>query len=715
MNEDNPRKILVIDDDAVIRIATEEYLDEAGFTVHEAVNGRLGLAAFPQVHPDLVLLDVEMPGMDGFAVCESLRALPGGEHTPILMMTGRDDSESVERAYRSGATDFVSKPVNYPLLAHRVRYLLRAKHTADRLRASERSLASAQRIAKLGNWTLDLSNRRFEHSEQVRSIILGVESREKLTLHRVLRAVEPSDRDRFRVLYRRCLRETQGYDIEYRVRGPAGVAVVHQHTEVQSDEAGRAVALRGTLQDVTERRNAEARIRELAYFDTITGLPNRTLFVEHLEQALEQGKRNRRHLSVLFIDLDRFKRVNDSFGHSVGDLLLHQVSTRLTESLRRCDVLSRNVALPYAGQGRSNTLARLGGDEFVVLLSEIRRPEDASTVARRIMNALDEPFIVEGSQIYVTASIGISTYPGDGDDADKLLKSADAAMYQVKSEGRSGFRFYTPETNSRAFERLSLETNLRRALERDEFSVHYQPRVDAPSERVVGMEALVRWNHPDLGLVSPAEFIPIAEETGLIIPLGEWVIATACRQTEEWRRAGLAGLRLSVNLSAVQFRGSSLLATVENALSIAQLDAASLELELTESMLIGDAEKGIGLMQSLREMGLSLSIDDFGTGYSSLGHLKRFPIQCLKIDRYFIRDIVSDRDDAALVRGVIHLAHSLGLKVVIEGVEDSEQRDCVSEYGCDEIQGYFYAQPLPAAEFASWVENHHGKLDQRAA
>jgi diguanylate cyclase (GGDEF)-like protein len=710
--------VLVIEDDLVTGVAVQDYLDEAGFRTACAADGDSGLAAFDELRPDLVLLDVSMPGRNGFEVCRDIRAHGAGRHVPIVMMTGHDDLESVDRAYESGATDFVAKPMNFGLLIHRLRYVLRAKQVADQLRRSEASLAQAQRIARLGSWDLEIASGRFQCTDELRRLFDAASDSAPAApaapaaLEEVLERVCEEDRPGVIERYRAALASGENYDIDFRLRASDGSTVhVHQETEFQHDDGGRPLLAFGTFQDVTEARLSESRIRELAFFEPVTGLPNRVYFMERLTEVLAMARRNQRCMALMFVDLDQFKRVNDSWGHHAGDELLRQVSQRLSESLRRCDVLMHN------GSADERPLARLGGDEFVVLLSEIRRADDAAVVARRLLQELKRPFDLGEAEVYVSGSIGISTYPDDGLDEETLLRHADIAMYRVKEEGRNGFRFFEADMNSRAIARLNMETSLWRALERDEFLLHYQPKVDAASGVITGAEALVRWYHPDIGLISPAEFIPVAEETGLVAPLGTWVIQQACRQVAAWQAAGQPPLKVSVNLSAAQFAQDDLVNTIEAALQAAGISPHMLQLELTESMLMEDVERHIRALEALRALGIAIAIDDFGTGYSSLAYLRRLPIDCVKIDRAFVREIARDRRDAAVVRGAIALAHSLDLTVVAEGVEDAGQLDLLRRFGCDEIQGYHFSPALEPAAFLAWraaYENEPG-AQQRAS
>ena len=701
---------MIIDDDAVTRAALEDCLTEAGYTVFEAGDGEQGLDAFERVKPDIVLLDVTMPRMDGFEVCRRIRTLEDGQHIPIVMMTGHDDVDSIDRSYESGATDFSTKPLNPQLLIHRLRYLIRAKETSDRLRISEESLATAQHLAKMGNWEYCLRTRQFWCSRQARELF-RLPDDGPVTLDDVLAELSEEDSKRAVSAFLAAYRDDgEPYDIDFRlVRRDGRILYIHQETGFHRDRTGRLDKAMGTFQDVTEIREAEKRIREMAFFDNVTQLPNRTFFMERLTSLLELAKRERTSLALMFVDLDQFKRVNDSWGHHAGDELLRQASKRLKDSLRKCDAVTR-----IDGDARDN-LARLGGDEFVVLMPNVRRPEDAARIARRILEEFNKPFTIEDTEIFVSASIGISSYPNDGADEQTLLKHADVAMYQVKENGRNGYRFYAPEMNTRSIERLNLETSLWHALKNGDFDLHYQPKISLPAESVIGVEALLRWRHADLGMVSPADFIPVAEESGLIVPLGKWVLEEACRQVAEWQSSSGLSLEVSVNISAVQFQGLELADTIRQAVCGAGIAASSLQIELTESTLMRDTERHIEMLIELREMGVGVAIDDFGTGYSSLSYLKRLPIDCLKIDRCFVREMTMDARDAAIIRSTIALARNLGLESIAEGVENLDQKTLLSSFGCSAVQGYLYAPPMSANDFISWYCTNQGSTDRRAA
>jgi diguanylate cyclase (GGDEF)-like protein/PAS domain S-box-containing protein len=452
------------------------------------------------------------------------------------------------------------------------------------------------------------------------------------------------------------------------------------------------------IRDITERKEAEERIRYLAYYDSLTGLPNRTFYKELVSRALLLAKRHHWTIAILFIDLDYFKRINDTLGHDIGDQLLRTVGDLVKTCIRKSDFITRSEE-----DVLEDVVARLGGDEFIVLLNEIAHSQDASRVARRILKELARPFTLAGHEVFVTASIGIALYPLDGNDAENLLKNADVAMYHAKNQGRNNYQFYTKSMNATSLQRLDLENDLRKALDRGEFLLYYQPTVDVQTRTIIGAEALVRWKHPNKGMISPGEFIPLAEETGLIVSIGEWVLRTACSQNRAWQNAGNKPFRVAVNLSGRQFDQEGLIEVISNALRDTGFDPQYLELEITESTIMKNPEKAATTLQKLKGMGICLSIDDFGTGYSSLGNLRKFPIDTLKIDRSFVMNITTDSDDAAITTAIIAMAHSLKLGVIAEGVESEDQQSFLRERACDAVQGYLFSRPVPAEEFIKLV------------
>ncbi len=465
---------------------------------------------------------------------------------------------------------------------------------------------------------------------------------------------------------------------------------------VVKDERGRITHYVGVFSDISAMKESESKLDHLAHHDPLTGLPNRLLLNARMEHSLARARRNNSQLAILFLDLDHFKNINDTLGHPIGDLLLQETAHRLTGCVREED-----------------TVTRLGGDEFTLLLEDQRNSRYASDVAQKIIAALAERFVLQGHEVFVTCSIGISIFPSDGDNVTTLFKNADSALYRAKEQGRNNYQYYTEELTTRAMERLSMENNLRHALERSELVVHYQPQVDLYNGSIIGMEALLRWQHPEMGLIPPASFIPLAEETGLIIPIGEWVLRTACTRLQAWIDAGLPKVRMAVNLSSRQFNQKNLAEVVASALHDTGLDPHCLELELTESLIMQDAEAAILVLNRIRALGVQFSIDDFGTGYSSLSYLKRFPIDRIKIDQSFVRNITTDPEDAAVSQAIISLSHSLNMKTVAEGVETAEQQEFLRSRQCDEIQGFHFSRPVPEQEMEQLLKEGARQEDKR--
>jgi len=466
----------------------------------------------------------------------------------------------------------------------------------------------------------------------------------------------------------------------------------------------------GILRDITERKAAEDKLSYLANYDSLTGLPNRSLFRDRLSHAMTRADRNKHLIALMFLDLDRFKNINDSLGHEVGDSLLKHVANLLQNCLRKGDTICRSDGGTWFSEdGEGVTVSRLGGDEFTLILEDIVNASHAATAAQKILDTCAKhPFQAGDKEIYVSASIGITLHPVDSTNLDGLIKQADTAMYRAKELGRNTYHFYTEELNARANQRLSMEADLRRAIELQEFFLHYQPKLHIASGEITGVEALLRWQHPHAGLIPPSDFIPLLEETGLILPVGEWVLRTACSQLKAWHDIGLDSLHMAVNLSARQFRQKDLADRIMRILDDSGLPATVLELEVTESLLMEHTEASVEALVQLKNKGVSISVDDFGTGYSSLSYLKRFPIDKLKIDQSFVRDIAIDPDDAAIASAVIVLAHSLHLTVIAEGVETEEQLEFMRERNCDQMQGYLLSRPLPAEAFEQWIRARTG-------
>ena len=690
--------ILVVDDDATQRLLTRQYLEQADFEVVEACDGEEALVAYEQQRPDLILLDVRMPKMDGFAVCARIREMVDGAEVPVVMVTGLDDIDSLEHSYQSGATDFITKPVVWETLSHRVRYLLRAGDAIRALRKSESRLMQAQQVGRLGNWDWDIVRDQAHWSDEIFRLFPIESTALDASFQSFLNFVHPEDRQRVNAAIDDALANKAPFLVEHRIIGHDGREVtVEQQADVVFGDNDTPLRMIGTVQDVSERKRTELQIHQLAYFDALTGLPNREHFRRHADRALRAAKRNNKRMALIFLDLDEFKFINDTLGHDAGDELLCNIADHLQHSVRASDLVAK---LDLEDSNRT-ALSRLGGDEFTVLLPDLCETEVAAQIAERILDKLRCPIKIQGKEFFITGSLGIALYPDDGDSVDTLLKNADIAMYHAKQGGRNSYRFYARHMDERVQARLSMESKLKRALEREELELHYQAKVEIGTGRVVGVEALLRWHNAEMGQVSPARFIPLAEETGLIVPIGEWVLHTACRQGQAWREAGLVTGNIAVNLSSHQFRRGGLIETVERALASTGWDAHWLELELTESVIMENAEETIRVLNQLKTMGITLSVDDFGTGYSSMAYLKRFPLDVVKIDRSFVSDITTDPNDATIVRAIIALAHGLNLTSIAEGVETEQQLNFLREHGCDQIQGYLVNRPVPAEPMES--------------
>jgi PAS domain S-box-containing protein len=693
---------LIVDDDPAMRLLIRQTLERVGFACEEAENGNQALQRFTAAQPDIVLLDVMMPELDGYETCARLRAMPGGATVPVVMLTGLDDDESIDRAYQVGATDFISKPITWGVLGYRVRYLLRASHALRDVAKHQASLETAQRIAHLGSWDWNLQRNEVYWSPETFRILGLAPDAVAPSVDRFLAQVHPQDRAAAEQAISDLVRTGEFSGRLVRLVRPDGNV---RHVQLQGlgsfDARGAVHQLAGTIQDVTELKEAEQRIRHLAYYDGATGLPNRQFFTERLAQALALAKRHRGQLGVLALDLDQFKRINDTLGHTAGNELLAAVARRLADAVREADSLGRPDGESPVPVEASDLIARLEGDEFCLLITDLAQYHDAAKVARRLLQELRKPFRIGNREMFVTASIGLALYPLDGEDADSLLKNAGAAMHFAKEQGRDNYQFYSRAMNATALEKLSMESQLRKALERGEFLLNFQPKIRVANGQIVGLEALIRWRHPELGLVRPAQFIPLAEETGLIVRIGDWVLRTACRQNQAWRGAGYPAVHVAVNIASPHFRRGGLVASVAAALKESALDPALLEVELTESMLMHSVDATLDTLFQLKDMGVRLAIDDFGTGYSSLSYLKRFPLDTLKIDRSFVKDLPHDAEDAAITRAIIAMAHSLKLAVVAEGVETEEQLAFLQQHGCEVVQGFLFSQPLPAEDLGA--------------
>lgn len=796
--------VLIVDDELSARLIMQATLEEAGFDVHAAGSVTEARAQFFAQPPDLMILDVVLPDGDGIQLCAEIRATPQGKNLPIAMATGLDDVHSIQLAYQSGATDFITKPISWGTLGYRVHYLLRSHQVRQELALSEsktRALLSAlpdmifridargyvidrqsgSQSSAVAEWSIppgdhleqhlsaiianllqreiqvalqnkqsralefaqaetqkghyweariiprdtnevllvirDITHRKqmenqlrlsakvFESSNE--GILISDRGNEIISVNRMFETItgyaeeevlgkNPSllssglqTRSFFRNLWSELEEQGswQGEILDKRKNGeiyPAWLSI-----SVVRDSHGEPEYYISSFSDITDRKQQEARIEQLAFHDALTGLPNRRLLSDRIEVAIAQAMRENSSLALLFLDLDRFKNINDSLGHQTGDELLKLVAQRLNQLVRRGD-----------------TVSRVGGDEFIVLSPNCAQPSDAAALGNKILQALALPYLVHETQLVITPSIGIALFPENGTDANTLIRNADAAMYLAKEKDRNNCQFYTAELNARNLERVTLEVRMRDAIEAKQFVLHFQPQINAHTGQLSGVEALIRWQDPSKGLIPPVQFIPLAEETGLIQDIGDWVFLQALEHLKRWQKRGLGAIPVAINLSARQFKQVGFIDFVVQAIQASGINPALIEFEITESMLMKDIPLTTQKLTELKRLGCRISIDDFGTGFSSLNYLRHFPVDVLKIDQSFVRELFDDAAALAIIESIIALANALGMRTVAEGVETAQQRSILEARGCHTLQGYLISRPLPEEEFLHWVENY---------
>ncbi len=674
-------RILVVDDNPTNLGVLVSHLERHGYEVLVALGGLEALDRIGFARPDLILLDVMMPDLDGFETCRRLKARDDSRHIPVIFMTALTDVDSRVTAFAAGGVDCVSKPFQIEELMARVRTHLALRQAQIALHDSEVRHRRLFETAGDGILVLDCDDGTVVDLNSQCGHMLSCDI--PPMRGRRVEDVPLLQAQGGRAIIDALRRTGQVKWDEWTWEKPDGTAVCVEVVATTYAAQDRLMA-QCTFRDIRARKDAEARVRYLALHDALTGLPNRTLLMDRLTQAIAQARRDGTQVGLLLLDLDHFKHINDSLGHFVGDGLLEQVSKRLRGVLRESD-----------------TPARLGGDEFVIAAAQLAGPVDAEALAQRVLDAMAPDFRVDGYTLSVGTSIGISLYPSDGDNPAALLQAADTAMYQAKKKGRGTYRLFTRDLSMAAERWHALSNDLHGACERGEFVLHYQPqyRVDGTGDqaRVSGMEALLRWRHPTEGLIEPALFIPLLEEHGRMVETGRWVLRTACAQNAAWQAQGLPPVRVAVNLSAQQFYRGDIVRTVREALDESGLAPEWLELELTESLTLDDTEATLQIMQALKAMGVKLSLDDFGTGWSSLAYLKRFPLDRIKIDRAFVRDIPGDASTAAIVRNILDLTRLLNLDCVAEGVETQAQLQYLRDCQCPEIQGFLFSRPLEAS------------------
>jgi PAS domain S-box-containing protein len=701
-------RVLLVDDDEVNLLLTSIALRERGFSIVEAPSGEEALQRISDWLPDVVVLDAVMPGLDGFQTCAELRNMPGYESIPVLMLTGLDDDASITRAYEVGATDFFVKCNQWSLLAGRLRYLLRASRTRHELERSKAKLARAQDLARMGSfdWRKEGGGLAFS-LEGLR--VFGMGPQDHPGLREIIRMMPHEDQAAFRRILRDVLDHGTVLCNDIQVTLQDGrLRVLHVEAEPEFNELANLIGYTGIVQDVTDRRMAEDKIKHLANFDTLTGLPNRRQIFWRSERAIEHAKRNNHRVALLQIGLDRFKVINENLGHHAGDELLIEVSRRLRNCVRHSEQVMEG-GLDLHGHRSHRTLeavGRLGADEFVVLLPEVGDEDEAMHTAHKILDSLREPMMAGGQECFITASVGVSCFPGHGLTVADLLRHADVAMDLAKSHGRNSSMLYDPQVASKGRVRLDLDTALHKALERNELVLYYQPKIDVRTSQMVGAEALMRWMR-DGKLIPPGDFIPLAEATGLINDMSLWAITEAARQARVWQDKFGFDSSIAVNLPSRLFERPDLVDTIEQILKAEGVAPRAIELEITETGLMKDLQGVVPSLHKLNQLGIEISIDDFGTGYSSLAYLTSLPISELKIDRSFVRDLGTTPQSSAVVSAIIALARALGLRVIAEGVEQVSQMEVLYNLGCQICQGFLFARPMPPKDIDEWLQDLH--------
>jgi diguanylate cyclase (GGDEF)-like protein/PAS domain S-box-containing protein len=671
------------------------------FRIEWVKSGALGLerlASLSLKHRDeptaisAILVDLLLPDLAGLGIVDSLFAV--APQIPIIVLCSLHDEPLAKAAIQRGAQDFLVKEHlnGYVLPKMLVAVIERAVIAEALFEEKERAQVTLNSIGDAVIST-DVEGR-VTFLNLVAERLTGWLLTEAIgrPLEEIFRIIDADTRTKIANPMAKATEEDVTVGLPpacILIRSDGVELAIEDSSAPIHDRYGRVTGAVMVFHDVSTARALTTKLAYIAQHDTLTDLPNKALLNDRLRQAIALAQRHHTALALLFLDLDRFKHINDSLGHSVGDRLLQSVALRLTECVRAAD-----------------TVSRLGGDEFVILLSEVAHEQDAAVSADKLLQSIRMPYVLDDHELHVTASIGIVVHPGDGTAVEELLQNADSAMYEAKNRGRNNYQFYRSDLNSTASERQSLESGLRHAIERQELHLYYQPIVNLSTGVIAGVEVLIRWQHPTLGLVLPDRFISIAEESGLIVPIGRWVLREACGQAKAWQDAGLPGIRLAVNISAVELRSKEFVTGVETILADTGFDPRCLELELTETFLMQDSKSTSVVLSAIKALGVQLALDDFGTGYSSLSYMRRFPIDTLKVDRSFVRDLTLDTSDASVVRAVINMGRSLHMRVVAEGVEAAGQLVFLKEHGCSEAQGYHYSGPLPAAEFADWMRRN---------
>jgi len=689
--------VLVADPEATSRENSARTLRERGFRVALAANGQEALYKFMLLKPGLVLLDTNLPTFDGFQTCTALRQDPRGKDVPILLIMSANSPEAFSKGYQAGATDFITKPVNWLILAQRTSFILRASKALEELKKSEVGLDDAQRLARMGSWAWDAQSQEVEWSTGL-TRLLGLPSEAPHNFDRLLQMIHSEDKAEIEDLLKSAFQTGQNFSRDYRIHSPAGVEIpVHTEVEVTLDNRGAPEQIRGIIQDISQRINSEEKIRYLAYHNKLSGFPNRLFFTESLEKCLAHCALEKRHAAVLFIDIDSLKRINDTFGHQSGDRLILEVAHRLRALVEGFRLATNPVA-------QSLLLAHSGGGMFLMLIDPLTSAHQFHNKVPQIVHELGKPYNLENRELYVTVSMGCVELPTYGKNTQTIMLNCERALHYAKQLGRNTYQVYSEELVGGSKETLSLESDLRHAIDRGQLEVYFQPKLLIAENRIHSVEALVRWNHPEKGLIGPGQFIPLAENNGLILPIGEWILARSCYFARSWQDLGIEPISVAVNLSGRQFLQQPIVDVIRYALGDAGLEPHFLELEITESVIMQDVERGIGILKRLRDMGIKIAIDDFGTGYSSLAYLKRFPVDVIKIDGSFIKNVVEDPADLAITTAILGMCRQMGLQSVAEFVETKDQLNLLARLDCNYAQGYLIGKPMPPDQLVDFLQ-----------
>ncbi len=679
--------ILIIDDDNVTRLTLKKILHKQGYHVEEANSGEGGLAILEHYIPHLILLDVMMPGINGFETCRLIRNNFSYNETPIIMLTGLNDVASVDDAFIAGANDFITKPINWPLLVKRVLYAIRDRDIQIELAENEARLQHSQRIAKLAYWQMDLQNQEINLSdvfyEQFPTKHISAN-----TFADYIQLIHPDDRDLLQNKLTELYKTKQKIEFDHRIKLDYLDYTFHLYAEAVLDQNNDVQALRGTLQNITQQRNAEALIEHQMYHDDLTGLPNKKQLVNELNKLLARKESDTHLTATVAIGLKRFSEINDSLGHQSADRLLKCFADRLN-SLSGIEIAGR-----YEAQ------------TFVVLINNLNGLDLLKSALDNMQQHLLTPYVVDKQEIFVDIRMGISIFPIEEGNSNSLISNALLALNNAKESINDKTCFHSPEMNQQAVRIRAIETHIRLALENDQLHLFYQPQIDLSSRKLIGAEALVRLELDDNDWMSPIDFIPVAEETGLIIPMGYWIIETACKQIRTWLDCGVEELRIGINLSAKQFSDPNLSTTLDNAVYKYRLPSHCIDLEITESVALDDLDQTINILQRFKQRGYTISMDDFGTGYSSLSSIHLLPIDILKIDRAFIKDIGRNGEHGAMAKTIINMSHNLNLSVIAEGAENEDHIEFLKANHCNEVQGFYYSRPLSADQFLEYYKQY---------